>query len=707
MRQLERRGMGSTLVLSRLSREDIGVWMDGASPEVVTSIYRHTEGNPFFVLETQRALCEAGELRLEESGWVATAPPADLPVPDSVRQVIEMRLSRLSAEVRRTLEAAAVVGRAFDLDVLARIRGQSEETMLEGLDELLRRRLVREGSGFFGKDYEFTHHLLREVVGERLDEARRRWLHGEVAEALVTLRSEEPAIDAEVAYHYIRAEDWGRAQTHLFRAGDHAAGVAADAEALRYYRRAMETYDLQSLGGGEEALLRRAILEHRMGECFFRRGEYEEALRHLKEALTVLGRPLPASKKAMRRATVGALMRQLGHRLVPFWPRTGSLDRNPAAVREEVDIYTFIGWIYALLAEHEAYLLVVLRALNASRRVGYARGEAVAAAALGTGLDFVPLFRVAGACHGRALNRAKRVEDVGAIGFVTQGLAYHSYLIGEEDAALDYARRSADAYQEAGDAHRWAVATLLMVYVHEHRGEFHRALAYARSLMEAGRETADQRTLCAGEEALGIIRLRQGHLKVAADHLRRTVALAEEIPDHMILVEARGELGRCMLQRGSWREAVGLLEATHRIADEHRVGGDSLGRFLNAMAGAYLVAVERDDEGSRADWLERARSACHAALKQSKGYRAGRPEAMRLRGTYEWLMGQPGAARRWWRRSRELADAMGHRYDRALTDLEMGARLGDEVLLQRAADRLDEIGAGWHVARAQRLLDRE
>jgi hypothetical protein len=225
--------------------------------------------------------------------------------------------------------------------------------------------------------------------------------------------------------------------------------------------------------------------------------------------------------------------------------------------------------------------------------------------------------------------------------------------------------------------------------------------------MEAGRETADQRTLCAGEEALGIIRLRQGHLKVAADHLRRTVALAEEIPDHMILVEARGELGRCMLQRGSWREAVGLLEATHRIADEHRVGGDSLGRFLNAMAGAYLVAVERDDEGSRADWLERARSACHAALKQSKGYRAGRPEAMRLRGTYEWLMGQPGAARRWWRRSRELADAMGHRYDRALTDLEMGARLGDEVLLQRAADRLDEIGAGWHVARAQRLLDRE
>lgn len=442
-----------------------------------------------------------------------------------------------------------------------------------------------------------------------------------------------------------------------------------------------------------------------MGECFFRRGEYEEALRHLEEALTVLGRPLPKSTWTMRRAVVGALARQLGHRLVPFWSRTGSLDRDPAVVREEVDVYTIIGWIYALLAEHEAYLLVVLRALNASERVRYARGEAAAATALGTGLDFLPLFRLAGAFHRRALNRVDEIEDLGTIGFVLQGWAYHSYLTGHPEAALSHARESAAAYREARDAHRWAVATLLMVYVHEHRGEFHRALEYARSLMQTGHETADQRTLCAGEEALGIIRLRQGRLKAAVDHLRRTVALAEEIPDHMILVEARGELGRCMLQQGSWREAVDLLEATHKIADEHRVGGDSLGRFLNAMAGAYLVAAERDDEGSRADWHERAGSACDAALTQSKGYRPGRPEAMRLRGTYEWLMGRPGAARRWWRRSRDLADTMGHRYDRALTDLEMGVRLGDERLLQRTADQLDEIGAEWHVARAQRLLD--
>ena len=211
MRRLEQRGMGSELALFRLSRDDVGVWMDGASPDLVTSICRHTEGNPFFVLETQRALCESEELRLEEGGWVATTPPDDLPVPDSVRHVIEMRLTRLSAEARKVLEAAAIVGRTFDLDVLARVRGQSEVATLEALDELLRRRLVREGSGFFGKDYEFTHHLLREIAGDRLAEARRRWLHGEVAEALVALRSEAPAINAEVAYHYVRAEDWGRA----------------------------------------------------------------------------------------------------------------------------------------------------------------------------------------------------------------------------------------------------------------------------------------------------------------------------------------------------------------------------------------------------------------------------------------------------------------------------------------------------------------
>ena len=700
--ELTETGLAIDLALFRLSREDIEVWMDGVDASVVTAIYQHTEGNPFFVLETQRVLLQSGQLHIDGDRWVATAPLDDLPVPDSIRQVVGARLDRLTLPARRVVEIAAVIGRSFDFDVLQRVRGKGEDTTLEALDELLRNRLVLEGSGFFDEDYAFTHHLHRDIVRARLNERRRQWLHERVAQVLVELRPSDPRISAEVAYHYMRAEDWAEAQKHLFRAGDQAARVAADTEALDYYHRAMEAYNSASDGDWEP--LPRAILEQRIGECHFRRGEYQKALEHLRRALALLGRPFPTSENEIRWGIVGALVRQIGHRLMPAWILRQRDNRDPAVIEEEVEIYTFIGWIFALVSDHESFLLMALRALNASKRIDFPRGDALAASALAFALDFLSLFRLAGAFHGQAEGRIGEMEDAGAVGFVYQGLAYHNHLMGDEESTLDYARRSADAYRDAGDAHRWALATLLVFYVHEHRGELDRALECARDIVRTGHEVADRWALCCGGEALGVVLRHRGEIDKAIFQLERAAALAEEIPDYMSLVEIVGELGKCHLRQGNWREAVEALSGCQEIAAQHGVAGDSLGRFLNAYAEALLAAVECSDGSVNSTWLQQAGSACRAALKQSKGYRPGRPAAMRLKGRFEWLRGRRSVARRWWDRSLALAEEMGHRYDMALTQLEIGRRTGDTEQLQQSEATLAEIDARWHLARARKVL---
>jgi len=75
-----------------------------------------------------------------------------------------------------------------------------------------------------------------------------------------------------------------------------------------------------------------------------------------------------------------------------------------------------------------------------------------------------------------------------------------------------------------------------------------------------------------------------------------------------------------------------------------------------------------------------------------------------LRGTYEWLRDKPKAARKWWQRSLDLADAMEQCYDLGLTHLEIGQRLGDRAHLERAEAILGEFGAEWELARARYLL---
>ncbi len=126
--------------------------------ESITALYQETEGNPLFVVETVRAgvtkKVQTGQLSLQEA---FTRPGALLP--PTVQAVISSRLAQLSPAASEAMGVAAVIGRAFTFDVLARASSMDEDTLVLGLDELWQRRIVREQ----GSDaYDFSHDKLRE-----------------------------------------------------------------------------------------------------------------------------------------------------------------------------------------------------------------------------------------------------------------------------------------------------------------------------------------------------------------------------------------------------------------------------------------------------------------------------------------------------------------------------------------------------------------
>ena len=81
----------------------------------------------------------------------------------------------------------------------------------------------------------------------------------------------------------------------------------------------------------------------------------------------------------------------------------------------------------------------------------------------------------------------------------------------------------------------------------------------------------------------------------------------------------------------------------------------------------------------------------------------GTVAAYRLQGAFEWLRGRPRKARAWWRKSLAMAEKLGMRYEGALTELEMGRRLDDRALLEKAAATFADIGAQFDVAQAREL----
>jgi DNA-binding SARP family transcriptional activator len=187
-------------------------------------LFRETEGNPLFVVETVR------------SGWEA-ADDSDRISP-KVQAVIEDRLAQLSESARDLVGLAATIGRAFTPEVLVHAAEVDDGTLVRGLDELWRRRIVREqGAGA----YDFSHDKIREVAYLALSPARRRHHHLRAAAALETLHADDPGpVSGQLAMHYERAGAVDPAIAWSMRAAEAAQRVYADAEAARLLDRARD-----------------------------------------------------------------------------------------------------------------------------------------------------------------------------------------------------------------------------------------------------------------------------------------------------------------------------------------------------------------------------------------------------------------------------------------------------------------------------------
>ncbi len=214
-----------------------------ASGEALASqLYQATGGNPFFLLETLRALLEsgletAGRRELERLGEPSATDlrPASgqaLPLPGTIRAAVEARVERLSAQARQVLEAGVVLGRTFAFDLVQRTAGRRELETVDGLDELVARQLLREGDG----EYRFSHEIIRAVVYGSLSRQRYRLLHRRAGEALEKL---QPDGVADLAWHFELAGDPGRAARYALQAGLAAKVVFGHTEARAYFERAL------------------------------------------------------------------------------------------------------------------------------------------------------------------------------------------------------------------------------------------------------------------------------------------------------------------------------------------------------------------------------------------------------------------------------------------------------------------------------------
>jgi DNA-binding CsgD family transcriptional regulator/tetratricopeptide (TPR) repeat protein len=362
------------LALTGLSDEEVtdfvrqaaGGDLDPSLRELGHAMSELTDGNAFLMTELWRMLTDAGALEFATRTERLVRALAELGSPKNVREVVRQRLSQLAPSTTEVLEAAAVAGPEFRLDVVRRAARLDERGMLAALDEAVRQGIVEQVPAT-GLKYRFSHELLRRALYDRLTALHRAELHLEVGTALEEDLAATPFRGAaDVAHHLAAAAplgDRGRAVDYNLRAARSAMAELAFEQAADRLRTALAL--------GIESLADQAETQLELGTACHCAGSAADALEAFTAAAEI-ARGL-ANADILARAAIGledACWRAGVHRgaLEVLEEATTALGEGESTLR--VGLLTALARVLAYRGDHQRAAIVRSSAADMARRLG-------------------------------------------------------------------------------------------------------------------------------------------------------------------------------------------------------------------------------------------------------------------------------------------------------------------------------------------------
>jgi DNA-binding SARP family transcriptional activator len=539
--------------------------------EVVDKLYDETEGNPLFVVEYSRAgLGRPSDVR--DAGSPGMLPPG-------VQAAILARLAQLSISARNLMELAAVIGREFTYEVLRRASGEGESALVQALDELWQRRLIREKRK---NSYDFTHDKLRQAAYQNISDPRRRFLHRRVAETLAGYASE--AAYGQTGWHYIQAGENQPAAGWLLKAGEAAARVGAFAEALTHLDHALELVSETDQTGRFEILLAREKIFHIQAD--------REAQAQSLDALEKLAGALnDASKRAQAAVARGSFLSETSDFPGAIAAAQAALnyvaharsrvddspDQPPALALLEVEAYNIWGATLEFQGKHVAALAIHEKALELARRAGQRTQEARVLIGLArctedisTGIAYLEA----------ALAIYREVGDKPGECACLDALGYNLLWSGRYEKALDCYQTCLQIARQLGYRRGEANALFRLGHFFNQMGNYTRGLEYLCLSLDLANEEKDQRRVAYNLFNLSVSERGIGQAGTAKKHTLEALSICQAVGDRNGEIIAWNLSGTACAELGEWEQAI----LAYRSALDIVQGADDPGGVIYCMA---------------------------------------------------------------------------------------------------------------------------
>lgn len=555
------------LVLNRLSLEDASALVASLpapasqAAELGQWLYRETEGNPLFLISILQSLQEQDILKEDNQTWqvnlhLLQTATSDLTLPEALREAVRNRLRRISKQARTILEVAAVYGRRFDLSVLSAVTAESELPLLDIVEDLTTRQVLREDED---GHYDFFHDKIREVAYHDLSTMRCRLLHRRVAEVLEAWGNHPPGALAE---HFEKGQTWDKAITYLAQAAEQARKLFAMPETLHFYDRAialaeqhpdaanqrviLNLYEQRGkarglIGGmadaatGDLAVVLEAAraageqdkerdLLINMGQVYRRVDQYENALYYLEEGLKL------ARQGGDQQSVVDALY----HLGTVAWSQ-GYNDKALIYHQEAVDICRQLGLTN----------LVAVQALHGLGEARWLSGDAKGA---------IELYEESLTLARQIPDKSYECENLGNIGYASQGL----HGVADYERAEQILKEGLEISRIAHLEWHFVIVLAHLALNHASKGDFQQAITFINQSIDLTEAIGAKRLQSTYTWARGFLWLELNLLERAkADHIQ-AIALAQQTHAGDWLPRLQADLAISQLR-------LGHLEVEHEL----------------------------------------------------------------------------------------------------------------------------------------------
>jgi class 3 adenylate cyclase len=208
------------------------------------NIIERAQGNPFFLEELINAIVERGDFEGERGAYRLRGGIDTIPLPATVQAVVAARIDRLGESAKTVLETASVIGREFQLSILAAVAKISASELSEAIWQLRQAELVYDLPPYEQGIHAFRHPLIQEAAYRSLLRERRRLAHVAVAEAIQSSKDCAEEHAALLAYHFEQAGETLKAAQLTMRAAVWV-GPNDPSQALRSWKKVRELLSSQ------------------------------------------------------------------------------------------------------------------------------------------------------------------------------------------------------------------------------------------------------------------------------------------------------------------------------------------------------------------------------------------------------------------------------------------------------------------------------